>query len=380
MTTGYLIQKKGRYYVVINLYDINGKRVQKSHATGLNVKNNKRKALEVLKKICNEYDAKHLNYYSDIRVSDYFRKWLISIKTEVRPNTYRTYKGNMENHIIPYFENINIELQELKPYHLTDFYKTKVDCMSVTTIKHLHQHISKALSDAVERGIITFNPASAAKTPKQVDRFMPEFLNRGQIEKLLTYLQGTPIYLPTFLCTVYGFRRSEVLGLRWHNIDFENETIRITETLQQSTKEISGSTNYMSITKTESSNRTLPMIPSVKELLSKQREIQIGSIGNKNDILNNFVCVFDDGRVITPNYLSKKFHQIIISQSDLPQIRFHDLRHSVASNLLNDGFSMAQVAEWMGHSSPTTTLKFYAHADKSSKMAIANKIGNIQNP
>ena len=209
---------------------------------------------------------------------------------------------------------------------------------------------------------------------------MPEFLNRGQIEKLLTYLQGTPIYLPTFLCTVYGFRRSEVLGLRWHNIDFENETIRITETLQQSTKEISGSTNYMSITKTESSNRTLPMIPSVKELLSKQREIQIGSIGNKNDILNNVVCVFDDGRMITPNYLSKKFHQIIISQSDLPQIRFHDLRHSVASNLLNDGFSMAQVAEWMGHSSPTTTLKFYAHADKSSKMAIANKIGNIQNP
>lgn len=282
----------------------------------------------------------------------------------------------MENHIIPYFEKLGTELQELKPHQLSDYYKSKVGTISVTTIKHHHQNISKALADAVEKGLISINPATAAKTPKQTEKFKAEFLNRVQIKQLLAYLEGTSIYLPTYLCTVYGFRRSEVLGLKWHNIDFENETIWIRETLQQSTKEISGDSNYTSSTKTESSNRTLPMIPQVKKILLEQRERQMRNKEFLKDayISNDYVCTFDNGKEITPNYLTKKFHTLIEKQNDFPQIRFHDLRHSVASNLLNDGFTTVQVAEWLGHSSSTTTLKFYAHIDKTSKLAIANSL------
>ena len=160
------------------------------------------------------------------------------------------------------------------------------------------------------------------------------------------------------------------------NIDFENETIWIRETLQQSTKEISGDSNYTSSTKTESSNRTLPMIPQVKKILLEQRERQMRNKEFLKDayISNDYVCTFDNGKEITPNYLTKKFHTLIEKQNDFPQIRFHDLRHSVASNLLNDGFTTVQVAEWLGHSSSTTTLKFYAHIDKTSKLAIANSL------
>ena len=375
-TTGYLREKKGRYYAVLNLYDSTGKRIQKSHATGLPVKNNKRKAEQILKQLCVEYDNKSLSFYSNIKVADYFRKWLVAIKSDVRPNTYRSYKGNMENHIIPYFEKLGTELQDLKPHQLTDYYKSKVGTVSVTTIKHHHQNISKALSDAVEKGLISVNPASAAKTPKLTEKFKAEFLNRVQINQLLTYLEGTSIYLPTYLCTVYGFRRSEVLGLKWHNIDFEKETIWIRETLQQSTKKISGDSNYTSSTKTDSSNRTLPMIPQVKKLLLEQKERQERNrqLLKEAYISNDYVCTFDNGKEITPNYLTKKFHKLIERQTNLPQIRFHDLRHSVASNLLNDGFTTVQVAEWLGHSSSTTTLKFYAHIDKTSKLAIANRL------
>lgn len=375
-TTGYLREKKGRYYAVLNLYDSTGKRIQKSHATGLPVKNNKRKAEQILKQLCVEYDNKNLNFYSNIKVADYFKKWLVAIKSEVRPNTYRSYKGNMENHIIPYFEKLGTELQELKPHQLSDYYKSKVGTISVTTIKHHHQNISKALADAVEKGLLTVNPATAAKTPKNTEQFKAEFLNRVQIKQLLDYLVGTSIYLPTYLCSVYGLRRSEVLGLKWHNVDFENETIWIRETLQQSTKELSGESNYTSTTKTESSNRTLPMIPKVKQLLLEQKERQMRNKEFLKDayISNDYVCTFDNGKEITPNYLTKKFHTLIEKQNDFPQIRFHDLRHSVASNLLNDGFTTVQVAEWLGHSSSTTTLKFYAHIDKTSKLAIANSL------
>lgn len=78
-TTGYLREKKGRYYAVLNLYDSTGKRIQKSHATGLPVKNNKRKAEQILKQLCVEYDNKNLNFYSNIKVADYFKKWLVAI-------------------------------------------------------------------------------------------------------------------------------------------------------------------------------------------------------------------------------------------------------------------------------------------------------------
>lgn len=93
------------------------------------------------------------------------------IKDQVRPNIYRNYKGNMENHIIPYFKTLNVELQELKPFQLSDYYKSKVGTISVTTIKHHHQNISKALSDAVEKGLISVNLATAAKTPKATEKF-----------------------------------------------------------------------------------------------------------------------------------------------------------------------------------------------------------------
>lgn len=377
-TTGYLREKKGRYYAVLNLYDSTGKRIQKSHATGLPVKNNKRKAEQILKQLCVEYDNKNLNFYSNIKVADYFKKWLVAIKSEIRPNTYRSYKGNMENHIIPYFKKLGTELQELKPHQLSDYYKSKVGTISVTTIKHHHQNISKALADAVEKGLISINPATAAKTPKQTEKFKAEFLNRVQIKQLLAYLEGTSIYLPTYLCTVYGFRRSEVLGLKWHNVDFENGTIWIRETLQQCTKEITGECNYTSETKTESSNRTLPMTPQVRDVLLKQKQLQQEhrSILERAYYLNDYVCTFDNGKEISPNYLSRTFHKIIV-KTDLPSIRFHDLRHSVASNLLNDGFNAVQVAEWLGHSSSTTTLKFYAHIDKTSKMSIANSLAPV---
>ena len=91
-------------------------------------------------------------------------------------------------------------------------------------------------------------------------------------------------------------------------------------------------------------------------------------------ISKTIMYTFDNGKELTPNYLTKKFHLLLKKQNEFPQIRFHDLRHSVASNLLNDGFTTVQVAEWLGHSSSTTTLKFYAHIDKTSKMAIANNL------
>ena len=108
----------------------------------------------------------------------------------------------------------------------------------------------------------------------------------------------------------------------------------------------------------------------------KQEQAKMKELLKDEYINSDYVCTWKNGRVIEPNYLTRVFHKVI-SESDLPTIRLHDLRHSVASNLLNMGFTVVQVAEWLGHSSSTTTLNFYAHVDKKSKLNIANALEKV---
>lgn len=379
-TTGNVQVKNGKWYAVLNLYDENGKRKLKWIPTGLPERGNKKNAEKFLREQLDEWDKKNIAFCK-LTVAQYFLQWLEQIKLEVKANTYRNYHANMTNHIIPYFEQNKILLQDLKPYHLEDYYKSKLtpnsklnagEALSATTIKHHHQNISKALSDALRRGIIYSNPAKAAKTPR-AERYKAEFLNPKQLESLLLLVKGDVIELPVTLCVFYGFRRSEALGLKWHNVDFVNRMITIAETLQQ---HIGGS--YIDTPKTENSYRTLPMTDDIYELLQAHKRLQderkglMGSYYKDSD----YVCTWQDGRVISPNYLTSHFHKVI-KNSTLPPIRLHDLRHSAASNLLNQGLSVVQVQEWLGHSSAATTLNYYAHADKSSKKTVADAMQNM---
>lgn len=376
-TTGSVQPKNGIWYAVLNFKDINGKRKQKWISTEYPIRGNKKKAEKLLNQWIEEWDRKNIRY-GDLTVADYFENWLEDIKYSVKPNTYRGYMGNMKNHIIPYFKAKKILLQDLKPYQLEEYYKYKLkansklcsaEALSATTIKHHHQNISKALSDAVNKGILYFNPASSAKTPKQ-EKYKAEFLNPSQLGDLLVLFKGSIIEIPVTLCTVYGFRRSEVLGLKWSQIDFQSKKITVSETLQQNT-----GGNYVDSPKTESSYRTLPMTDKVETILKKHGELQ----NKRKDLMgnyyieNDYVCTWENGEVISPNYLTREFHSVIM-KSNLPKIRLHDLRHSVASNLLDNGFSVVQVQEWLGHSSATTTLNFYAHVDKTSKQKIADAL------
>lgn len=372
--TGSIQEKNGRYHMVINMPKENGKTKPKWETTGLKTRGNKKQAEKMLSERLSELNKFNLPYCK-ISVADYFSDWLQKIQKEVRPNTYRSYYGNMTNHIIPYFEQRKILLQDLKPYHLEDYYKSKLqtnsklsssEALSPTTIKHHHQNISKALSDALRRGIIYYNPASAAKTPK-AERYRGDYLSPKQIDEMLTLFKGSTVELPVTLCAVYGFRRSEVLGLRWSNVDFERKTITIAETLQQNT-----GGNYCDKPKTESSYRTLPMTDSIYTRLTAHKGLQDErkAIMGNYYISSDYVCTWANGEVITPNYLTRTFHSVI-SKSNLPQIRLHDLRHSVASNLIANGMSIVDVQEWLGHANASTTLDVYSHAAKSSKDNIA---------
>ena len=276
MVTGNLQIKDGKYYAVVNLRDETGKRKQKWVSTGLPVRGNKKNAEQFLSQELEKWNY-HNGVYYGISVAEYFEIWLTEIEKEVRPNTFRSYKGNMTNHIIPYFRNTKIQLQSIKPIDLEDYYFSLLKpesnlengaALSATTIRHHHQNISKALADAVRKGYIPLNPASSARLPKK-EKYKAEFLNHEQLDELISLFKGSPVELPVRLCAIYGFRRSEVLGLKWKNVDFINRTITISETLQQHT-----GGNYTDHPKTESSYRTLPLNNTAYELLKEQKKLQ----------------------------------------------------------------------------------------------------------
>lgn len=149
MATGSLYERNGTYHAIISYYDEYGKRKQKWFNTELPIRGNKKAAQRFLEELLAEWDKKNVKY-CDLTVAQYFENWLEEIQLGIKPNTYRSYCGNMRNHIIPYFKAKKLLIQELKPYHLEEYYKFKLqphsklnsaEALSHTTIKHHHQNI-----------------------------------------------------------------------------------------------------------------------------------------------------------------------------------------------------------------------------------------------
>jgi len=188
---------------------------------------------------------------------------------------------------------------------------------------------------------------------------------------------GDPIEVPLMLIISYGFRRSEALGLKWDAVDFEDKTISIRATVIKSGTEV----KYVMDTKSRASVRTLPMSDEFAEYL---RGVQQRQAKDKEKYGNmyqddNFVCAAKNGKVINPNCVTERFKKIIRANG-LPDIRLHDLRHTAATHLLAMGFSVKDVAFWLGHSQTSTTLDIYSHVLEGSKVDMANALWNGSRP
>lgn len=210
------------------------------------------------------------------------------------------------------------------------------------------------------------------------ERYHASFYTIDELNKLFTVIKGTQIETPVLFAAYYGLRRSEILGLKWESIDFDNKTISICNKIIRG-KDDNGKLSAISQDKmkSETSRRILPLCDTISEyltqLLEKQQE-NVSIMGNcYNHKYDGFICVNAKGDIINPDYVTDAFSKLL-KKNGLRHIRFHDLRHSCASLLVSMGYSMKDVQEWLGHADYTLTANTYSHVDMSEKVKMANSV------
>ena len=377
--TGSLQQKNGEYYAVINLTDVNGKRKQKWINTGFEVKGNKKKAEKFLRDRLKEFEAQENVLPCDILFADYVKEWLKEAKIKVDIVSFEHYEQNANNHIIPYFECRKTKLVDVSRQILQDYFNEKYENgnlktgkgLSAKTLRHHKNIIHQTLELALINNLISNNPCKDITLPK-LERNVYSFFNLEETKSFLNAVKNERLYPVYYITAVFGLRRSEVLGIKWDSIDFDCKKLTIQHTRIRSNKVIEKDK-----TKTKTSFRSFPLPDEIicifKEL--KEEETFNKKICGKEYVLNDYVFKWENGMPYHPDYLTSRLKKDL-KKYGFKDITFHGLRHSCGSMLNEQGFTLKDIQEWLGHADIQTTANIYLHLDIKRKENISNAITN----
>jgi len=382
--TGSLHERYGTYYAVLSYKDKNKKYKTKWIPTGYEIKGNKTKAKTKIDEFIEQY--RHLEYNEadgkNILFTDAIRQWLENKKNKIERSTYEGYLNYAESHILPYFEPKKLYLQDITPRHIKDYYEDKFKGgrkdgkeggLSVRSIKKHSIVFKQVFKEAVITEQIPRNPATGVPFPKnEKPEFKGIFLTGEEANRMLQAFAGHELQAMVYVTLYYGLRRSEVLGLRWSSVNFEENTIKIEHTVVKMM-----TVEYKDKTKSKTSARTFPLLADVREVLLKLKEKQNESrkiFGNTYKD-SDYIFKWQDGRLYRPDYVTRSF-QRVLKKHGLKVIRFHDIRHSTASILYDKGWDLKDIQDWLGHADIETTGNIYTHISNQRKQTTAKSLEN----
>lgn len=421
----YIREKKGLYYVSIVYVNSAGKRKDKSFPTKLPVKGNKKKAELMAKEILENFEIPVVDLYlqdasaigdgkeikkkrnivlpkelieqvslsdltkeqvSGMLFADYLEKYLPIVKKRgIEETTYSSYAGNVKNPIGPHFRNKNITLGKLTSKDIQDFYDIQLERVTANTVIHYHAIIRLALCYARKMGYIKENPIEEVEKPEK-NRFVGSFYQSSELNKIIELTRDTKLEFAVIFGGFYGLRRSEIVGLRWSAIDFENNVFYVNHTV--TTPQVDGKKKIIAKdrAKTKSSIRALPLDESVKaRLIEHKRKQEMYRKKFKRSYSKewlDYIMVDELGGLILPDYITSAFSNLL-KANGLRHIRFHDLRHTCASLLLNkgkqNGVTLKDIQVWLGHSDFSTTANIYSHLDANSKISSLDTLSGVVN-
>jgi integrase len=228
--------------------------------------------------------------------------------------------------------------------------------LSPRTVHHMHRILKQALAIAVRWRLLARNPADSVAPPK-VERRKMLALDATETVRLLAHFRDTRMFTPVLLAVMCGLRRGEITALRWSSVDLGRKQMSVVESVEQTAKGVRSK-------ETKSGRaRTVALPALVVDELRRARIAQAEELLKVGVRLTDqtHVVAQVDGQPLQPNSLTHEFVRLSAKASDLPRIRFHDLRHTHATHLLANGVHPKVAQERLGHSSVGITLDLYSH-------------------
>lgn len=427
----YIRQKNETFYVVLIYKNIAGKRKEKWFSTKLPIRGNKKKAEQIANEILSDFQIPTEDLYmeqvkkkkttvnminltvdlgknsiynnvpqerleelslndltkeqvANLFFSDYIKLYLPVVKKrQVEAITYSGYERNVRT-IANYFKDKEIRLKDLTGKDIQKFYDEQLLRVKPNTVIHYHAVIRLALCYARKQGYITVNPIDEVEKPEK-NQYVGKFYSAEELKRLFEAVRDTYLEIPVLMGGFYGLRRSECVGLRWSAFDFEDDVFYVNHTVNVVVENGKKRIIAKDRAKTKSSLRALPLNESVKarllELKTRQDEYRKEFKSSYNSRWNDYLMVDELGNLILPEYVSEAFSGAL-KKHNLRHIRFHDLRHTCATLLLNKGKGTVTIKDiqiWLGHSDFATTANIYSHLDASSKIASLGTLSNAIN-
>jgi integrase len=304
-------------------------------------------------------------------LKDFFEEWLKTIKNSLRENSWEYYRYAIEKYAIPGLGRY--KLKDLKTAHIQHLYNSLIDKgVGAHTVIKLHAILHKALAYTVATGMVGYNPASAAVPPKNPHTEM-QIYDESQVSSLLIAAKGTRLEALLHLAIATGMRQMELLGLMWTDLDWVKQSISVQRQLTRSGGFASPKTRF-GIRIIALGDRTIEVLRA--HLERQQFERQFFEKGWKE---TGLIFTNLHGSPMDPRNLVRDYRKIQ-RDAGLPEIRFHDLRHTAASLMLNKGVSPLIVSRRLGHSRPSITLDIYGHLIPSLQEEAARMIDEIITP
>ncbi|MFC1938087.1 tyrosine-type recombinase/integrase [Chloroflexota bacterium] len=376
---GHIVKRYTDSYTIVFELGIDpttGKRKQQ----WVSVKGTKKDAEKRLAELLHQLDTGTYLKPGKTNLAEFLERWLKDyVWPNLAPRTAEGYQSIVSRHLIPTLGNI--ALTQLKPEHLQRYYSEKLSGgrydgkggLNPRTVRHHHMALHRALQVALKWGLITRNPADAIDPPR-CQRTEMRTLDEDGVQTFLDAARQTPYYAIFHLALFTGISRSELLALRWSDVDLTLCQISVNRALHH----LRNGSIVFRPPKTAKRRRMVALPPSSARVL-REHQVKQEALRLMMDLtLHDGELVFShpDGRPMLPDTVSHAWTKLA-KKLGTGDVRLHDARHSHASLMLKQGVHPKIVQERLGHASIQTTLDIYSHVAPGLQEAAAARFDEI---
>ena len=288
-------------------------------------------------------------------VQQFLASWLLSIKPTMEHGAWRRHEEFVRLHIVPFLGQTN--MIQVTPQQIQALYADRLASgLSSTTARYIHKTLHKAFKDAERLRVVARNVTTLVNVPRIAETVIHP-LSADEARRLLHVANAERLFAFYGLALASGMRESELLGLQWGEVDFDNHLVRVRWQLQRE----EGRWVWKS-PKTKRSRRQIALAASTIEVLRRHKEAQDRERAQLAGEWEDHELVFCTrrGRPLSSRNVYRRYKELL-KKGGLPDIRFHDLRHTAATLLLAGKVNPKVVSEMLGHASVVITLDIYSH-------------------